>query len=100
MTTSEPNMSMQEGLEPGDVRGALIVMMTMMLLVGLVIADLAHVGMPPTPLTQPRVTRLAPGLGARFSGPALRRPHRVPPRVASAPMIMAVLQILAGSRAR
>ncbi len=100
MTTSEPKMSIQEGLEPGEVRGALIVMMTMMLLVGLVIGDLAHVGMPPTPFTQPIVIRLAPGLVARFSGPALRRPHRVPQRVASAPMIMGALQILAGSRAR
>lgn len=100
MTTSERNMSIQEGLEPGEVRGALIVMMTMMLLVGLVIGDLAQVGMPPTPLTQPRVTGLAPGLVARFSGPALRRPHRVPQRVTSAPMIMGALQILAGSRAR
>ncbi len=100
MTTSEQNMSMQEGLEPGDVRGALIVMMTMMLLVGLVIGDLAHVGLPPTPLTQTTVIRLAPGLGAPLSGPTLRRPHRAPPRVASAPMIMAVLQVLAGSRAR
>ncbi len=101
MTTSEPKMSMQEGLEPGEVRGALIVMMTMMLLVGLVIGDLAHVGMPPTPLMQPRVTRLAAGPVARFSGPALRRPHRVPQRVAASPMIIiGALQILAGSRAR
>ncbi len=101
MTTSEPKMSIQEGLEPGEVRGALIVMMTMMLLVGLVIGDLAQVGMPPTPLTQPRVTRLAAaGLVARFSGPALRRPHRVPQGVTSVPMILGGLQILAGSRAR
>lgn len=100
MTTSERNMSIQEGLEPGEVRGALIVMMTMMLLVGLVIGDLAQVGMPPTPLTQPRVTGLAPGLVARLSGPTLRRPHRVPHGVTSAPMIMGALQILAGSRAR
>ena len=100
MTTSERNMSIQEGLEPGEVRGALIVMMTMMLLVGLVIGDLARVGRPPTPLTQPRVTRLAPGLVARLSGPTLRRPHRVPQGVTSAPMIMGALQILAGSRAR
>ncbi len=100
MTTSEQTMSMQEGLESSEVRGALIVMMTMMLLVSLVIGDLAQVGMPPTPLTQPRVTGLAPGLVARLSGPTLRRPHRAPPRVASAPMIMAVLQVLAGSRAR
>jgi hypothetical protein len=103
MTTSEQDMSMQEGLEPGDVRGALIIMMTMMLLVGLVIGDLAHVGVPPTPLTHTTVIRLAPGLGARFSGPTtttLRRPHRVPQGVTSAPMIMGALQILAGSRAR
>jgi len=100
MTTSERNMSIQEGPEPGEVRGALIVMMTMMLLVGLVIGDLAQVGMPPTPLTQPRVTGLAPGLVARLSGPTLRRPHRVPQGVTSAPMIMGALQILAGSRAR
>ncbi len=100
MTTSEHKMSIQEGFEPGEVRGALILIVTMILLVGLVIGDLAQVGMPPTPLTQPRVTRLAPGLVARFSGPALRRPHRVPQGVASAPMIMGALQILAGSRAR
>ena len=100
MTTSEPKMSIQEGLEPGEVRGALIVMMTMMLLVGLVIGDLAQVGMPPTPLTQATVIRLAPGLVARFSGPALRRPYGDPQRVASAPMIMGGLQILVGSRAR
>jgi hypothetical protein len=100
MTTSESNMSIQERLEPGEVRGALIVMMTMMLLVGLVIGDLAKVGMPPTPLTQLRVTGLAPGLVARLSGPTLRRPHRVPQGVTSAPMIMGALQILSGSRAR
>jgi hypothetical protein len=100
MTTSERNMSIQEGLEPGEVRGALIVMMTMMLLVGLVIGNLAQVGIPPTPLTQPRVTGLAPRLVARLSGPTLRRPHRVPQGVTSAPMIMGALQILAGSRAR
>jgi len=100
MTASEHKMSIQEGFEPGEVRGALILIVTMILLVGLVIGDLARVGMPPTPLTQPRVTRLAPGLVARFSSPALRRPHRVPQRVASAPMIIGALQILAGSRAR
>jgi hypothetical protein len=100
MTTSERNLSIQEGLEPGEVRGALIAMMTMMLLVGLVIGDLVQVGKPPTPLTQPRVTELAPGFVARLSGPTLRRPHRLPQGVTSAPMIMGALQILAGSRAR
>ena len=100
MTTSERRMSIQAGLEPGEVRGALIVMMTMMLLVGLVIGDLAQVGMSPTPLTQTTVIRLAPWVVAPFSGPALRRPHRAPQRAAAAPMIMAVLQVLAGSRAR
>jgi hypothetical protein len=100
MPTSEHNMSRQEGFEPGDVRGALIIMMTMMVLVGLVIGDLAQVGIPPTPLTQPSVTRLAPGLVGRFSGPALHRPHRVPQGVTSVPMIMGALQILAGSRVR
>ena len=100
MTISKQTMSIQEGLEPGDVRGALIVVMTMMLLVGLVIGDLAQVGMPPTPLTQPTVIRLAPRLVAPLSSPTLRRPHRAPLPVASAPMIMGVLQVLAGSRAR
>ena len=99
MTTSDQAMSIPEGLEPGDVRGALIVMMTMMLLVGLVIGDLAQVGMPPTPFTQPTVIRLAPGLVAPFFGPTRRRPHRAPQR-AAAPMMMVVLQVLAGSRAR
>jgi hypothetical protein len=100
MTTSERTMSIQEGLETGEVCGALILMVTMMLLAGLAIGDVARVGMPPTPLTQPRVTGLAPGLVARLSGPTLRRPHRVPQGVSSAPMIMGGLQILAGSRAR
>jgi hypothetical protein len=100
MTTSEHNMTIQEGFEPGEVGGALILIVTMIFLVGLVIGDLAQVGMPPTPLTQPGVTKLAPGLVARFSGSALRRPHRVPQGVTSAPMIMGALQILAGSRAR
>ena len=100
MTTIEQTMSIQEDLEPSEVRGALIVMMTMMLLVGLVIGDLAQVGMPPTPLTQTTVIRLAPWVVAPLSGPTLRRPHRASQRVASAPMIMAVLQILAGSRPR
>jgi hypothetical protein len=101
MTTSERNMSMQEGFDPGEVRGALILIVTMILLAGLVIGDLAQVGMSPTALTQPRVTRLAPGLVGRFSGPTtLRRPHRVPQGVTSVPMIMGALQILAGSRAR
>lgn len=100
MTTRERNMSIQERLEPGEVRGALIVMMTTMLLVGLVIGDLAQVGVPSTPLTQPREIGLASGVVARLSDPTLRRPHRVPQGVTSAPMIMGALQILAGSRAR
>lgn len=100
MTTSEHKMSIQEGLEPGEVRGALILMVMMMLLVGLVIGDMAKVGMTPALLTQPTMMNLAPGLVAPLSGPTHRRLHRAPSRVASAPMIMGALQLLAGSRAR